>query len=452
MREFASNPGRQIGVACRPPAGAACSDPSRLHRSNVVSASARVFVLVLFMVAAGCGEGSEKSDLSDPTSSAYFERAQEALSVGGFGFALMLADSVAAREPEFSGAHFLRGQIFTEMERYDEAASAFERAAMLDPDNVAVKFNLANNAYRREQYREALRRYDEILDAIRGSGEVRIYEEDPRGERARYAVLVQMGRTYAQLGVADSARNRFEEAIAARPKDADAYKALSEILEGEGKFDEALKNVSRAREIDPANLDYKFGKGSLLMRSGHYEEAVPLLQDVVEKRPYHQGAHYNLGQALVRVGRGDEAQTHLAKADSLQKLQSEIDRRADRARANPDNPQSWVEFAQVLRSVGRFGDAKKALTRALDLVPGHIPLQNNIAILAAENGDTTEAIYRYRAILQQDSTLADVWLNLGTIYAETGRIENAREAWRKALYFDPDDPTAQAYLTRYGRD
>ena len=73
-------------------------------------------------------------------------------------------------------------------------------------------------------------------------------------------------------------------------------------------------------------------------------------------------------------------------------------------------------------------------------------LQNNIANLCLMDGDTVQAINRYKTILSFDSTLVDIWLNLGVVHASSGRKNDARQAWMKGLEYDSDNTTLKDYL------
>lgn len=57
--------------------------------------------------------------------------------------------------------------------------------------------------------------------------------------------------------------------------------------------------------------------GSALLAQERYEEAVDPLRDGVELTPWSYGLHLNLGIAARRIGRQDEAETHLRKAIAL---------------------------------------------------------------------------------------------------------------------------------------
>lgn len=53
---------------------------------------------------------------------------------------------------------------------------------------------------------------------------------------------------------------------------------------------------------------------------------------------------------------------------------------------------------------------------------------------------------RYRSLLSSDENRPDIWLNLGVVYAASGRIDAAREAWETALRYAPKHVGARALL------
>lgn len=404
--------------------------------------------LLLLLVGTGCGK-SEPPDPIHPRAAYYLSEAQRALDVDAYRPALMLVDSAAAYAPERPDLHFTRGRIWAAMEHAEEAAAAYQRALDFDPSFQAARFNLANTAYRREQYRTALAHYRVILEALRRAPEtVALYQDDPDGREAHYAVLLQVGRAYAQLGVADSARLAYEQAVEVAAEKPEAYEALGRLLAEQGDLEAALAQARHALARAPEDPEPRYRVGALLVRLQRHEDALPYLEAVVAQDPHHRGAHYNLGQALVHLQRTAEAEHYLTRADSLQQAEAALGDLAETARVNPDAPQAWVDYGNALRRSGRGAEAREAYRKALNLAPWSLALQNNLAVLAVEQGDTARAVARYRMMLRQDSTLSDIWLNLGTIHAQSGDTDAARRAWRQALRFDPDHATARAYLAQ----
>ena len=75
-------------------------------------------------------------------------------------------------------------------------------------------------------------------------------------------------------------------------------------------------------------------------------------------------------------------------------------------------------------------------------------MQNNLALLQMETGQLDMAIRRFRAIVSTDSTMAEVWLNLGAAYANAGLRDQAEAAWKKVVELEPGNPVARSYLAR----
>jgi predicted TPR repeat methyltransferase len=86
------------------------------------------------------------------------------------------------------------------------------------------------------------------------------------------------------------------------------------------------------------------------------------------------------------------------------------------------------------------------MNRALELDPDNVAIQNNMAYMQLAGGDTTAAIQRFENILQQDSSLVDIWVNLALTLSNAGDTERAASTWKKVLDLDPDNEIAVKYL------
>ena len=402
-----------------------------------------LLALAVLLAVAGCepepgrtSTGDAQTSKAPPEAAAYLVRAQQALRRADFARALALADSAAKGATSAPAAfqadvHFFRGRVLSDAKRYDEAEGAYREALRLNPDVRGAWFNLGNNAFRQQRYREAAGHYRQEQAA----------HPDP-------AVLLHLGRAYAELGVADSARWAYGEAIAADPSRPDVYARLGQLYEDEGRFEEALVQAREALRRDTANAGYRYLVGSLLLQTGDPEAALEPLQAVAEAQPQHAAAQYALGQALSRLGRTSEAERHLTLADSARALEADVERWTALVAAGPDEPARWATLAHALRRAGRPGEAARAYTSALSLDPEHLAIRNQLADLLLEMGDAASAEGHYRALLQRQSASPEAWLGLGVALAQQGRLEEARQAWQTVLRHAPDHAEARAYLDR----
>ena len=221
---------------------------------------------------------------------------------------------------------------------------------------------------------------------------------------------------------------------------------LSHLNKDAGEINEAINHAKKGIELEPENIDYKYFMGSLLLLNGQPNLSIPYFELVVNEKPWHYWAHHNLGQALYRVGEKRKSDFYIQRAKELQKGVQEVENWRNLANMNPDQFMLWINLGNSLNSMGRTMEAKDAFLVALSIKPMNVAVQNNIANLSLMLGDTLEAIIRYQTILSIDSTIIDVWQNLGVVYASSGKINEARASWERALKHAPNNNTIIEYL------
>jgi lipopolysaccharide biosynthesis regulator YciM len=170
----------------------------------------------------------------------------------------------------------------------------------------------------------------------------------------------------------------------------------------------ATPSADRAGGVDFAGLeaDLKgaevkkvidaFGKAVEAARAGDLDAAERLDWDVVARAPGFAAAHYNLGQVHRRKQNWPEAEQAFEKAITLE----------------PDVSDAYIALAAVHE---QRGDEKKAL----DIL---------------EKGGTR---------FEQD---AGFQFNLGIMYLNAGRVQEAEAAFRRAQAIDPGNPELHYYL------
>ena len=350
--------------------------------------------------------------------------------------ALALVDSAAGLDAENANVEFLRARVLSELGRYEEAEKAYLKAKDLKPGYRGVWNNLGNNAYNQTKYRDA----------------ISFYQREIAENDTSFLAWRGLGRAYSESGIPDSAVYAFDNAIRVNPGYGGAYYSKALVYEREGELEEALELAQKATTLAPANLEYKFAYGALLVKTGRPEASIPLLTAVVEAWPWRHSALYNLGQAYVRTGRTEEGKQLLDRAEKARALHAKVGLQEQTIMTFGDDPMAYAALGSSLRRAGRYDDAIKAYKIALHLAPTRSEVENNLANLYLIKQDTTKAIFHYRAILERDPTLVDVWLNLGAVEAILGRTEAAGDAWRNALRHDPNNPQARAYLARLRRE
>ena len=92
-------------------------------------------------------------------------------------------------------------------------------------------------------------------------------------------------------------------------------------------------------------LEAGWEEGVAAFKSGNYQQAAKEFQGFVDERPDVFQGHYMLGQSLAKLGRDQEALTHLRKALELE----------------PGNVGVQLALGKVYLEVGRYSDAAALL-------------------------------------------------------------------------------------------
>jgi len=141
----------------------------------------------------------------------------------------------------------------------------------------------------------------------------------------------------------EAAEREYRRAIALDPSFASAYVWYWFLLNGAGRFDEALTAGRRAAELDP--LAPIGGAGVTLRLLGRYEEAVSEARAATELHPSVALLQESLGRALLATGKVEEAIRTLERAIAL----------AGRSQ------NSKAHLAIALARVGRENEARRLI-------------------------------------------------------------------------------------------
>jgi tetratricopeptide (TPR) repeat protein len=224
-------------------------------------------------------------------------------------------------------------------------------------------------------------------------------------------------------------------------------------------LDEALREFRRVADLRPGDSSAPFYLGLIALRQGRWEDAVTAFRQTLDAAGARPAALHNLGYALERLGRLDEAEAAYGDAAgrarddarimlgwsivALKRGEHQVAHgRLARARellGKKPVPALWY-WAASLACAGLedAGGALRAAREGAAAYPAHAVLQNNLAVLLEQAGDTAAAEVALRAALAEDPSLPQVSKNLADILYRNGRYEEAREAYERAAKLAPE--------------
>ena len=94
---------------------------------------------------------------------------------------------------------------------------------------------------------------------------------------------------------------------------------------------------------------------------------------------------------------------------------------------------------------GNYAAAEEGYQKALELDPGFLRAKFRLAYNANLGGDETAAMQLYEEITEADLSFAGALMNLGILYEDKGRYEDAAVCFEKVLKVKPDERRAWLY-------
>jgi len=344
-------------------------------------------------------------------------------------------------EPIDPDAAFLLFQVYLEAGRLDEALAAAQWLVVHEPAELRGRFALANVFQRQGKVIESertlrdalqidpgnLRVYSALARSMRErgdrAGEIRIYREVLDLDPDHLPTLIALGETQMDGNDLEGAIVTFKEIERRYPEDMRSIVRLGFLQYEARDFAGAAARFERAFAADPQEYEYAFFLGVARRRMGAADAAIEAFRRIPPDHAHYPEARTQIASILER--RGD-----------YPAALAEVELAAARA---PDR-QLELYKATLRAKTGDFDGAVADLQRLLDEQPNDDEMLYNIGMLYGEAKRTDEALqYMHRALeLNPDNASA---LNyIGYTWAEKGiNLDEAERMISRAVELRPDD-------------
>jgi tetratricopeptide (TPR) repeat protein len=236
---------------------------------------------------------------------------------------------------------------------------------------------------------------------------------------------------------------------ALRPNSAEAHYRLSLVLaDPPENNDEAMKHAREAIRLNPYHKESLRIFGALLVRMGRYGEAEKVLREVVHARPQDAVAHHVLARAIM-TGRPEQS------SDAIYHF-----REALRLTANWNPPPEWYQDAHhqlgyALWKAQKYEEAETVLREAIELDPDDAVAHQYLGVVLRDLERRDEAIEHLQTVLRISPDYgmkytgrlqADVHYLLCDLLSDQAQHDAAIEAGKRAVEIAPGDYWANTFL------
>ena len=343
------------------------------------------------------------------------------------------------------------GELLMREGKPQEAAGEFEQATELR-DDAESNYNLGLARLEAGLWTGAV----EALEQARSRS-----PEDPE-------IVTDLGFAYQQIEEYQSAVEQYEAAIDLRPQQTDLYLAAARLYERLDRSREALNYYRELTERLPPNQQELIWRrvGELYMNLNQPEEAAPAFRNALRVDTGNPEIHYNLGLSYHRTDQLDRAVNEFEQALSAdpsdthyQFVYASTLYRAgfrDRSRAqfeqiytnNPDQHRAGYMMAYIDQSRGKLDSARKRYQSLLSDAEDprlRSAIFENLGEIYVQN----EQFSRAKTVLRQALNVQETpmtFYNMGLLFAEQKRWNEANSAFRLALDRGGEDPRIYAGL------
>ncbi|MGE5190668.1 MAG: tetratricopeptide repeat protein [Gemmatimonadota bacterium] len=196
----------------------------------------------------------------------------------------------------------------------------------------------------------------------------------------------------------------------------------------------AMKELTRAEELDPDNPEIAMVLGLAYQARGDYKKAEKYLRRAIDIKPDYSEAHNNLGYLMSLRGRSKEAI-----------------REYETAVRNVLYQTPEVGYTNMAEEYRRLKDPKKAeemYRRAISFNAGYPAAYRGLATLQTENNLWSDAAKTLGQCTASAPEFWPCWMDLGSVQLRLGKNNEAQASFRQVLS-GSTDPALRAKAAEY---
>jgi cellulose synthase operon protein C len=287
---------------------------------------------------------------------------------------MAVADGIAKLGNKTGVADEIRASVLASLNKTDESVAALEKAHAASPDAFPPIVGLVSDYVKIGKPEKAEALLQELLAKYPDNAEL----------------LILMGQTKVAQNKLDDAQKVYRAAIAKQPKDPNSYSALSDLFVRQKDYGAAANVIQAGLQQQPQNLNLLLVAAGLQIQAGNDDGAIQQYEAILKDQPNSLLAVNNLASLL-------------------------LDHRSDK------------------QSIDR------AIALTEKLKASAVPqFEDTVGWAQYKKGDTQGAVATLEAAVTKLPNLAAVHYHLGMSYTATGKADQAKEQFEKALELEPD--------------
>jgi len=392
------------------------------------------------------------------------------------GEAAKMAKDLADEHPKDSSVNEMYASILLQTGQKADAAKSLEELKQLvvkNPGDPILHLDLARAYFSLNEKDKAL---PEALEALHSEQKspsprvgvivpaqtvaARIYEDHGQHakamETADLVLAAQPGNPDAILirdraligtGQADKAQPELETLVKQFPKMNDAHLQLATLYLDQKQFDKARAEFEVLNSTTPPDIRGFIGLQTVKMATGKGEEAIQIMQDLVNKNPTILPYRYELANFQAAFA-GQLWNSNTPKSKEL--LQSAADNYKEILKTTANSAEVWLRLGVMQRQLGQYDTSLASFEQAGNADPKSVAAFLNQALICDALGKKKEATDSYNKVLAIDPDNPLALNNLAFMTADSGANLDQAMTWaeraKKRAPSNPDISDTLGYV------
>jgi len=305
-------------------------------------------------------------------------------------------------------AHYYLARLYMELQYYDKAAASFEKALELNWFE-RLAYEVAEFYENRQQYEKAIPVYRRII------------EEGGTIDMAKTRLV----NLYLNIDEDDKALELLRELRTILPEPHNVDITISRILLSQEKYDEAIMILEDVLQTNPELTVVRYLLAMSYYRNEDNSRAEQQLKDIPDDSSLYEDSIF------LRVKILSEGDNH---AEAIELLEKQI------ADAATRKPSFYMLLASLYRENEAVEQGKNIYEQALRLYPEDVDLLYNYGIFLEKTGENDDAMAKMQAVIALDPDNGAALNYVGYTWADNNlNLDKALEYIKKAVDLMPDD-------------
>lgn len=312
---------------------------------------------------------------------------------------------------------------------YEAARRSLGEALELVPNHPNGLYNLALVDLYDERPDQAVAGFQKLLALADAGAEISL--------TTRARALTNLGYLYNEQSNYPDAEEALKRAVSLDASDASTWSNLGVTQRRLGKIQDAAQAFRQAYQLDSDNAGVINNLALAYIDVEDWVSSVALLREASQRFPENASLWLNLGVSQLGLGNQEGAITSLERA----------------IQQDPEDRQGWasaatIHLARHYYEVNNPNAALRAADRALDWRPALVTGWIYQGLAKRALGDASGALQSQQKARALDPSRAEIHNNIGNVYADLGRFDEAKKAFEQALSIDPNFLEARQNLSR----